>query len=189
MQEATLPDCEEYEFRLNLTAEEEEELLQEIAEKGKKGLDEFSSRYSDKLASGRLGEKLKRYRERLEEQASRMLERKERELEDREERKHREMFREIEDFRKVRPQLLPDMDRINLIDLEDLMGRDDLLKHIRDEGPDTLWDRIKGFLLRTYIWMLSVVQRIRSFFKRRKMKGAKVLKKKEEENVPGHLWW
>jgi len=92
MPEVALPDCTDYELQLTLTPEEEERLLQEIAEKGKEGLDEFAKRYSARLSSGSMREKLEQYRRRLEKQASRILEQKRKELETGEKENERKIF-------------------------------------------------------------------------------------------------
>ncbi|MCK4614196.1 MAG: hypothetical protein KAU14_05270 [Thermoplasmata archaeon] len=168
MQEPILPDCTDFELELTFTPEEEEQLLQEIAEKGKRGLEEFAAKYSASLATGELGERLRRYRERLEQQAFRLLDRREKELEEGLREKEKRMFRQLEEFRQGKPHVIPDMERINLIDLEEVMGKDDLLDLVKAWEPGTLRERIKAFFLGIYLWLIRVWVRIKAFFRRKK---------------------
>ena len=171
MPEVALPDCTDYELQLTLTPEEEERLLQEIAEKGKEGLDEFAKRYSARLSSGSMREKLEQYRRRLEKQASRILEQKRKELETGEKENERKIFREIEDIRRRQDAIITDMENVSPLNLEDLMERDDLLRLIKEQGPETLWERLRALFLRFYLLLLGLWVRIRAFFRRKKTTG------------------
>lgn len=163
---AILPDCTNVEFDLRLTPGEEEELLQMIAVKGRKGFKEFMDRYSQSLESGPMADQLQKYRERLEEQASRMLDKKRQQLDGERKEKDEKLFQEIQQFRKTRPHVIPDMDRINLIHLEDILERDELLRLIKDLGQDTLWDRIRAWLYRFYFWLRLKIRRLKRWLKR-----------------------
>ena len=94
--EMTLPDCTDIDIQLTLSPEEEEELLYEIAEKGRKGLEEFTSRYASSLAGSEMEERLRKYRERLDKQAGRMLDNRRAELENHAREKEKEMFRQMD---------------------------------------------------------------------------------------------
>ncbi len=158
--EVHLPDCTELEFRITLSPEEEEELLQEIARSGKEGLTRFSERYSALHKQDGFGINLQRYRDRLEKQASKMLEKRRRALTGQEEERKLGQFRELDEFRKQRPHILADLDRIEIMDLERIIERDELLKLVGEDGPVTLWERIHGWFLRAYLRIRIGLRRI-----------------------------
>lgn len=171
--EAILPDCEELDLRITLSPEEEEELLQEIAVSGRKGLERFIAKYSDMHREDDFGRELERYRQRLEDQADRLLDHRKGRVTGELDRKREQHFRELDEFRQRQPHIIPDMDRIQIMDLRKIMEKDDLLRLIDDEGPVTFMERIFGWFLRVYLWLRIGWRRFVSFFSRQGKKRRK----------------
>jgi len=161
--DAILPDCDEIELRITLSPEEEEELLQEIAGSGRQGLERFIKKYSHMHREDDFGQELERYRQRLEDQADRMMDHRRKTVAEDLDRKREQQFRELDEFRQRKPHIIPDMDRIEIMDLHRIMEKDDLLRLITDEGPITFWERLYGMFLRVYLWFRIGWHRIVSF--------------------------
>lgn len=159
--EITLPDCTPLDLGLDLTPEEEERLLQEVARDGRKGLDRFSSSYGKDHSSDGFGDRLKQYRERLEEQATRVLDDRRGGFEQDSDERLLRRSQELEDLRQQRPHIIPDMDRVNVFDLESLMQKDDLLALINDLPPLTLLERIQSLILRLKVFFYRMYLRLR----------------------------
>jgi Mg-chelatase subunit ChlD len=163
--EFILPDCDDLDMRIHLTTEEEELLLQEIAKSGKKGMDRFAKQFEQDHMDDRFGSTLKQYRDRLAKQADRVLEKRRQNQEHLAEKRFLSHERTLEELRGLRPHIIADTDRVNIIDLESIMEHDELLRLIKDDEPLTWWERIQSFLLRLRIWLFRSLYRVKYWFR------------------------
>lgn len=165
-----LPDCANRTFGPVLSARQRRELVRVLAQDGLKGMEEWIEKEAQNDPDIRA--RVEQEKDRIQRQARRERRHLEERFEEEEEQRRAAFEEELEERRERREALQDRMKKLTATPTaEELAERSELFKTVYAPDPDevqpSLWDRVKNWVFRAWLWIVETWARFMAWILRR----------------------